>query len=263
MGRHELEYPKDANNQVKRYDQRASYALRQIHELINTTHLLHVSMNVPNSPFPTTLPMIGQMGSFERPSADLGDPLDLYIHGYATSRMFNNGRNADSEGMPVCISASHVDGLVLALSAFNSSYNYRSVVLFGHATIVEDPEEKLYALELVTNSVVPGRWANSRLPPTKAELTTTGVLKVKIASGSLKFRDGGAKDDKHDLDNEAAVNSVWTGVLPLHQSFGVAVPSPYNRVDDIPKYISEYTTEFSKDNEEYSRSAAAKTDFIP
>lgn len=229
------------------------YALRKIHELINSTHLLHVSMNIPNSHFPVTLPMIGQMGSFDRPSADLGDPLDLYVHGYVTGRMFNNGRAAGSEGVPVCVSASHVDGLVLALSSFESSYNYRSAVLFGHATLVTDPAEKLYALELVTNSVVPDRWKNSRLPPANSELQSTGVLKITIASGSLKFRTGGGSDAKQDMASEDVLNSVWTGVIPMQSTFGEPVPAPHNRVE-LPKYISEYTEEFSKSNLEYAKS---------
>lgn len=202
--------------------------------------------------------MIGQMGSFERPSADLGDPLDLYIHGYATSRLFRTGREGGTEGVPVCISTTHLDGLVLSLSAFNSSYNYRSVVLFGHATIVEDPEEKLFALELITNSVVPGRWKQSRQPPTNAELQSTGVLRVRIASGSLKYRTGSVEDDKHDLENEYELNSIWTGVVPVHQVFGDALPSSYNRLE-TPAYISEYTRELTTGNETYAQANAKET----
>lgn len=229
--------------------------MEKIHELVNASHLIHLSMNVPDSPFPVTLPMIGQMGSFERPSASLGDPLDLYVHGWVSGRMFNTGRDAADPGVPVCISVAHLDGLVLSLSAFNSSYNYRSVVLFGHATLVTDPEEKLYALGLITNAVVPGRWENSRQPPTGAELQSTSVLRVKVASGSYKARDGETGEDKHDMENEQALDSIWTGVVPVHQVFGEAVPSSYNRVKETPSYITEYTTELSKDNAEYAVSA--------
>ncbi|KAJ6437795.1 flavin-nucleotide-binding protein [Purpureocillium lavendulum] len=266
MGRYELEYPKDATNLVKRHGERANnergvatgvYALEKIHSLINGTQLLHVSFNPPGSPFPVTLPMIGQMGSFDRPSASLGDPLDLYIHGYVSARMFNVGRDAGAEGVPVCIAASHVDGLVLAVSAFNHSYNYRSAVLFGHAYLVTDEAEKLYAMELITDSVVPQRWRNSRLPPTGAELQSTSLLRIKIASGSAKFRDGGVVDDKHDLENEDALNSVWTGVVPIWSTMGEPIPSGHNRVD-LPKYASEFFDEFSKDNKELALSAASK-----
>ncbi|KAK2603514.1 hypothetical protein QQS21_004283 [Conoideocrella luteorostrata] len=257
MGRYELEYPKDATNLVKRHGERGVYALQKIHELINSSQLIHVSFNMPNSPFPATLPMIGQMGSFDRPSASLGDPLDLYIHGHVSSRLFNLGRGADQEGLPVCCAVSHVDGLVLALSAFNHSYNYRSAVLFGHATLVEDREEKLYAMELITNSVVPDRWRNSRLPPTNAEMQSTSILKVKIASGSAKFRDGGVADDKHDLKNEEALSTVWTGVVPVYSVMGEPIPGPYNRVN-LPEYAKEFFDEFSVGNKNNSLEAAKK-----
>lgn len=240
----------------------ASYALKAIHGLINSSQLLNVSFNPPNSPFPVILPMIGQMGSFDRPSADLGDPLDLYLHGYVSSRMFNTGRAASSDsaqpdGMPVCVAASHVDGLVLALSAFASSYNYRSVVLFGHATIVEDNAEKLYAMELITDSVVPGRWANSRLPPTNGELQSTAILRVKIASGSAKFRDGGVGDEKQDLENEQVVNSYWTGVVPVHQVMPEPIPAPHNKIE-VPRYLSEYIKDFNDESRNTAIDAVKK-----
>ncbi|KAI1325072.1 hypothetical protein F5Y16DRAFT_379246 [Xylariaceae sp. FL0255] len=120
-----LEYPTRPYSKVNRYDVRASYALETIHHLVNTCPILHVSFNVPDSPFPAMLPMIGQMGSFERPSADTGDVLDLYLHGYVSSRIMNLSRksatNGSAEGdvptgMPVTIGASHIDGLVLSLT---------------------------------------------------------------------------------------------------------------------------------------------------
>lgn len=254
MGRHDLEYPKDATNTVKRLNDRGVYALKTIHRLVNTCQILHVSFTTPSQPFPVILPMIGQMGSFERPSADLGDPLDLYLHGYVSSRIMNLGRSADGQGMPVCVAASHVDGLVLALSSFSSSYNYRSVVLFGHATLVEDEAERLYAMELITNSVVPDRWRHTRLPPTKAELQSTGILRVRVASGSAKIRAGQAHDDKHDMDNEALVDSVWTGVLPVHQAMGEPLPSPYNKIG-VPAHIADYHKDFNADNQQLSLDA--------
>lgn len=198
--------------------------------------------------------MIGQMGSFERPSSSISDPLDLYLHGYVSSRVMNVARSA--EGLPVCVAASHVDGYVLALSAFNHSYNYRSAVLFGYASIVEDEAEKLYALELITNGFLPGRWDNTRLPPLGAELQSTSVLKIKIESGSAKYRDGQASDDKHDLENEAALDKIWTGVVPMHQTFGEPIPSSYNRVG-FPSYAAEFIADTNKDSQEHSVAAVA------
>ncbi|KAI5467721.1 hypothetical protein BGZ63DRAFT_419408 [Mariannaea sp. PMI_226] len=259
MGRYDLEYPKDATNTVKRLNERGVYALKTIHGLINSSQILHVSFNTPSQEFPVILPMIGQMGSFERPSADLGDPLDLYLHGYISSRLMNLGRagseGEETKGMPVSIAASFCDGLVLAISSFSHSYNYRSAVLFGHATLVTDEEEKMYAMELITDSVVPDRWRHTRLPPTKGEIQSTGLLKVRIASGSAKIRGGQAHDDKHDMENEAMRDSVWTGVLPIHQIIGEPVPSSYNRID-VPGYISEFVKDSNEDNQQRALDAA-------
>ncbi|PON25667.1 hypothetical protein TGAM01_v205553 [Trichoderma gamsii] len=264
MGRHTLEYPKTSDNTVRRHNERATYALSTIHRLINASPIIDVAFNTPDSPFPAVLPMIGQMGSFDRPSADIGDPQDLYIHGYVSARMFNvtkaattDDQKEEEKGLPVTISASHVDALILATSGFNHSYNYRSVVLFGYATLVEDEEEKKYALEVITNGIVPERWQKTRQPPTKAEMTSTSVLKVRITSGSAKIRDGGVLDDKHDLQNEEAQNSVWTGVLPIYSSVGEPIPTSYNKVE-VPSNISDFVKDYNKENKEYALEAAKK-----
>ncbi|KAK7431016.1 hypothetical protein QQZ08_002546 [Neonectria magnoliae] len=263
MGTYNLEYPKDATNTVKRYNAHAVYALETIHQIVNTCQILHVSFNTSSQPFPVVLPMIGQMGSFDRPSADVGDPLELYLHGYVSSRMMNTCKNSgngdvdggEQEGMPVCVSASHIDGLVLTLASYSHNYNYRSTVLFGYATHVKDDAEKLYAMELITNSVVPDRWRHTRLPPTKAEIQSTGILKVRITSGSAKISAGQAHDDKTDMGNEAMLDSTWTGVLPIHQTMGEPMPSSYNRVD-VPSYVSEFVGDFNRDNTQLSLDAA-------
>lgn len=273
MGRHTLEYPKTKTNTVRRKSDRASYALEAIHSLINSSPLLNVAFNTPDndSPFPTILPMIGHMGSFDRPSADLGDPLDLYLHGYVSSRMMNLARSSSSssssspqdkeqeqeQGLPVCISASHVDALILATSPFNHSYNYRSATLFGHATLVTDDAEKLYAMELITNGVVPDRWRTSRQPPTPAEMQSTSILRVSISSGSAKFRDGGVHDDRHDLEDADAQGKVWTGVLPVFSRIGDPIPTEYNKVD-TPANVTDFVREYNKQNEEYVLAAAKK-----
>lgn len=129
----------------------ASYSLETIHQIINTSPVLHVSFAAPgggDSPFPAVLPMIGQMGSFARPSADTGEVLDLYLHGYVSSRIVNQARGGEEEekkGLPLTAAATHVDGLVLSLTPNSHSYNYRSAVLFGHAELVTDVAEKLWA----------------------------------------------------------------------------------------------------------------------
>ena len=114
--------------------------------------MLHVSFVTPDSPFPTILPMIGQMGSFARPSADTRDVLDLYLHGYVSSRVANLARKGGPEreqggggGLPLTVAATHLDGLVLSLTPNSHSYNYRSAIVFGHAALVTDAKEKLWA----------------------------------------------------------------------------------------------------------------------
>ncbi|KAE9581238.1 hypothetical protein CGMCC3_g2844 [Colletotrichum fructicola] len=258
MPRNELEYPKKPFGTVKRYGPRASYALSTIHKIINTSPILHVSFNDISSPFPSILPMLGQMGSYTRPSADEGDVLDLYLHGYVSSRMMNTSRGSGpSDGMPVCVAASHLDGLVMALTPNSHSYNYRSSVLFGHAKVVEDPAERLYAMELITNGVIPGSWSNTRVPPNKAELSSTSVLKVTIEAGSAKVRFGPPGDEKHDRDDAEAVNKVWTGVVPVYRTMGEPVSGPYNVVDP-PSYITDFIKSVNSETREFAESAAAR-----
>lgn len=260
MVRHTLEYPKDAHNTVNRYKHQAVYNLTTIHTIINTTPVLHVSFTPsPTDPFPAILPMIGQMGSFTRPSADLGDTLDCYLHGYVSSRIMNLARSSPtSQGLPVCIAAAKVDGLVLTLTPNSHNYNYRSAVLFGYATLVESLDEKLWAMELITNSVVPERWAHTRVPPNAGEMSSTQILRVKIDSGSAKVREGVPNDEKCDLTDEGVLDSVWTGVLPLYEQFGEPVPGPYNRVKEVPEHVTVYKESVNKGNFEYAEAAARK-----
>ncbi|KAM0418646.1 hypothetical protein ACHAPT_012449 [Fusarium lateritium] len=260
MGRYNLEYPKDSTNTIKRYKVHGVYELQNVHRIVNSCPILHISFNSPSQPFPVVLPMIGQMGSFERSSADLSDPLDLYLHGYVSSRIMNlsqttNVDGQEFQGMPVCVAASHIDGLVLTLASYSHNYNYRSAMLFGYANIVKDEEEKLYAMELITNSVVPDRWRHTRLPPLPAEMQSTNILKVRIVSASAKVSAGQATDEKGDMNNEELVNSTWTGVLPIAQTFGDPVPSPYNRAE-LPGYIAEFARDSNDDRKKLSLDSA-------
>lgn len=195
--------------------------------------------------------MLGQMGSFSRPSASESDPLDLYVHGYVSSRLMNLGRGSEGEGLPVSVCASHVDGLVLAMSSFNHSYNYRSALLFGHARLVEDDKEKLYAMELITNGVVPDRWGHTRLPIMKSELQSTSLLRISIVSGSAKVRDGNASDDRHDMENNELRAGMWTGTLPVYQQIGEPIPSAYSKVG-VPEHVKGFVEEFNKESMEHA-----------
>jgi nitroimidazol reductase NimA-like FMN-containing flavoprotein (pyridoxamine 5'-phosphate oxidase superfamily) len=238
------------------------YSLTQIHHIINTSPVLHVSFQPsPDDPFPVILPLIGQMASFERPSASLGEPLECYLHGYVSSRVMNLSRKSiesGGKGLPVCIAASKVDGLVLTLTPNSHNYNYRSAVLFGYATLVTSVEEKLWAMELITNSVVPDRYENTRVPPNGAEMQSTQILKVTIDSGSAKVREGVPNDSVEDMADEAVLGKVWTGVLPLYEQFGEPIAGPYNQVKEVPKHVLEYRETMNKQNYAYSTGAAVK-----
>ncbi|KAK2829918.1 hypothetical protein FQN49_007129 [Arthroderma sp. PD_2] len=251
-----LVYPKGISNTANRYSSRATYDLGPIHSIVNSAAYLDVAF-VPggDDPFPTIIPMIGQMGSFEFPSNGIDEPLDCYIHGYVSARMMNMAREAGDKGLPLCISASHVDGYVLSLSPFSHSYNYRSVVLHGYAVPVTDQEEKDYAMTIITNGVVDKRWDNTRLPPDAGEFQSTTILRVKIVAGSGKVRDGEVGDEKKDIENMEVRERVWTGIVPVWQCLGEPVPSSTNKVKEVPAYLKEYVSKTSEENRKHAYAA--------
>ncbi|KAJ4385890.1 hypothetical protein N0V85_008009 [Neurospora sp. IMI 360204] len=252
MPSHALEYPKQPYSTVKRLNDRARYSLETIHGIINSSPFINVAFQDSTSPFPAVLPMIGQMGSFSRPSADLGDVLDLYLHGYVSSRLMNLSRDSSSEGIPLTLTATLLDGYVLSLTPNSHSYNYRSAILFGFGVPVTDPAEKLWAMELVTNSVVPQRYQNTRTPPNNAEMQSTSLLKVKIKAGSAKIRSGEPHDERGDLNDEKLRQKTWVGVVPAWTVFGEPVGGSYNKVEKVPGYLEEWRVE---GNEERRREA--------
>ena len=194
------------------------------------------------------------MASYDFPSSSMDEPQDCYIHGYVSSRIMNLAKAA-TEGFPVSICASQVDGYVLAMTPFAHSYNYQSAVLQGYAKPVEDDNEKMYAMKCVTNKVIPQRWETSRVPPDKAELQSTTILRVKIVSGSGKIRDGGAHEEAKDLKRPDLMEKIWTGVIPVWETFGEPVPSDHNKVEQVPTNITEFLSERKKANEEYAMKA--------
>ena len=135
--------------------------------------------------------------------ARVGDA--IYFHGSAASRML---RGVGS-GLNVCLTATLADGLVLARSVFNHSMNYRSVVALGSAVIVDEPSEKLAALEAFTEKILPGRWNDARQPNEK-ELKATSILRLPLNEVSAKVRVGGVEDDAEDY-----ALKVWAGIVPL------------------------------------------------
>ncbi|KAG4440505.1 hypothetical protein IFR05_004040 [Cadophora sp. M221] len=241
-------YPKLARNTVQRYGKpRGKYDYQTIHEIVNTTQVLHVSFPTPDpsDPFPAMIPMLGFMASFSSPDTPTSSPLDLYLHGYISSRLMRLGKTSPSspeeeEGFPLTIAATHLDGLVLALTPNHHSYNYRSAILHGYATPVEDADEKLWAMEKITNGVVDERWENSRIPPTKTEMTSTQILRVRVVDASAKIRNGGPSDDRADMKNDELRAKTWIGVVPTWTAYGTPIASPENRVKNVPGHIAKF-----------------------
>lgn len=200
--------------------------------------------------------MIGQMGSFEHPSSDINDPLNCYLHGYVSSRVMKLASSSEEEGFPLTIAATKVNGLVLSLTPNSHSYNYRSAVLFGYAKVVTSAEEKLWAMKLITESVMTSRWENTRVPPDGAEMSSTTILRVKIVGGSGKIRDGEPHDDKKDLQREEITSKVWTGVVPVWETIGKPIAASGNGVKDVPEHVKAFVRRQNEDNEELANDAA-------
>lgn len=181
--------------------------------------------------------MLGAVGTF---GDDEDEEASLYLHGSSVARLFKltNGKE-----LPLCVCATLFDGWVLALAPFHNSCNYRSAVVFGYGTVVTDEAEIMYALQLITDNGIPQRWENSRKPPTKAELTSTGVLKVRIETASVKTRTGGPSDEKADLTNASVVDNTWIGVVPAYQTLGDPIAGENNKVGVIPEYISDWVAD--------------------
>jgi uncharacterized protein len=159
---------------------------------------------------------------------------NLYLHGSSGNRSL-----MAAAGQQVCVTVTLLDGLVCARAVFHHSMNYRSAVIFGIATLVNDPQEKLAALEAVTNHLVPGRWDHARAPTGK-ELAATAVLALPLDEASVKVRSGGPKDDPEDYDS-----GIWAGVLPSALAFGPAEPDPVLAGDiSIPDHIAVLAGQF-------------------
>ncbi|HEY9823762.1 MAG TPA: pyridoxamine 5'-phosphate oxidase family protein [Candidatus Sericytochromatia bacterium] len=204
---------------LKRIPKRANYECETVYQILDEGLVCHVGFVVDGQPFviPTAYGRVEDK---------------LYIHGSPASRMLRSLQ----EGIPVCITVTLIDGLVLARSAFHHSMNYRSVVVFGTASIVSNPEEKLEALYAFTEHVVPGRWEEVR-QPSRSELTGTLVLSLPLVEASAKVRTGPPSDDEADYSIP-----VWAGEIPLR----VVADAP---IDDsrlqpgivLPSYVKNYS----------------------
>src|SRR5271169_2058550 len=184
--------PKTPRTTLARLPQRGSYDRAVIDGILDEALFCHLGFVQDGQPF--VLPTI---------HARVGDA--IYVHGSTVSRMLR----ALSGGIPVCLTATLLDGLVLARSAFHHSMNYRSVIVLGKAELVSDDEERKVALRAVVEHVAPGRWDEVRSPNAR-EMKATSVLKLPLGEASAKVRTGPPVDDEEDYGL-----SVWAGVLPL------------------------------------------------
>jgi uncharacterized protein len=202
---------------VVREPQRAVYDRDAVNQILDEAFLCHVGFVAEGQPYviPTSYGRDGDV---------------LYIHGSAASRML---RNLD-QGVPVCITVTLLDGLVLARSVFNHSMNYRSVVILGTATLVADPAEKIAALRALSEHILPHRWDDSRQPNEK-ELKSTSVLRLPISEFSAKVRVGPPVDDEEDYSFP-----TWAGVIPLAMNSGTPIRDERCE-QETPAYLRNYS----------------------
>ncbi|MFF0110013.1 pyridoxamine 5'-phosphate oxidase family protein [Streptomyces hirsutus] len=185
---------------------RAAYDRDLVHAILDEGYVCHLGFVRDDAPvvLPTLYARVAER---------------LYVHGSTGSRPLRAAGLADP-GLPVCLTVTHVDGLVLARSAFHHSINYRSVVVHGLAYDVTDPEEKRQALDALVDHVVPGRASDSR-PANKKELAATAVIRLDLTEVSAKLRTGGVNDEPEDL-----ALPHWAGVVPLTHAYGTPLADP-------------------------------------
>jgi uncharacterized protein len=195
---------------VRRHPERGTYDQEQIYSILDEAYVCHVGFADHGQPY--VIPMA--YGRSEN---------RIFIHGSAISRLLTSL----SAGIPVCVTVTIVDGLVLARSAFRHSLNYRSVVVFGEATLVTDPAEKMEAMRVLTDHIVPGRWEEVR-QPNEPELQKTTVLSIRLDEASAKIRTGPPLDLDSDLSRQ-----IWAGVIPLTMEPGEPKPDSHVGLDKI------------------------------
>jgi len=216
--------PQTPRTTLKRLPKRGSYDRELINSILDEGFICHAGFIVDGKPFviPTGYARVGD---------------SLVIHGSQASRMLRTL----GQGIDVCVTVTLVDGLVLARSAFHHSMNYRSVVVFGRATVIDDPDAKLAALRALSEHMIPGRWDEVR-QPNESEMQQTTVLSLALTEGSAKVRTGPPLDDEEDYDLP-----VWAGVIPLRIMASSPVPDPVLPPDiSTPRYTLGYDRAVAK-----------------
>jgi uncharacterized protein len=196
-------YPVTPINRAKRLHDRAAYDHATIHALLDASMMCHIAYVVDGRPYCT-------------PTLFWREGTRLYWHGSSASRMLRS----QSEGEPVCLTVAHLDSLVLARSAFNHSVDYRAVMAFGHAKLIEDEEEKLRGIRAMVDRFYPGRTDLLR-PPTPQEIKATRFIGMEIEQASAKIRAKGIGDDEEDY-----ALPIYAERIPVRTVLGAPEPCP-------------------------------------
>ena len=213
-----MTFPQTDRTKLKRLPKRGHFDRETVYGILDEGFICHVGFA------PGGQPVVIPTGY-----ARVDDK--LYIHGSQASRMLKTL----SGGVDACVTVTIIDGLVLARSAFHHSMNYRSVVVFGRATLIEDREEKIAALLALSEHIIRGRWNDVR-EPTEQELRATTVLSLPLVEASAKIRTGPPLDDEEDY-----ALPVWAGVVPLKLEAGEPIPDPRLSAEiSVPEYARNY-----------------------
>jgi len=213
-----MTFPQTDRTKLKRLPKRGHFDRETVNAILDEGFICHVGFVVDSQPFviPTGYARVDDK---------------LYIHGSQASRMLRSLAG----GVDACVTVTIVDGLVLARSAFHHSMNYRSVLVFGRATLVDEPKEKYAALLALSEHIVPGRWADVR-EPNEEELKQTTVLCLSLAEASAKIRTGPPLDDEEDY-----ALPMWAGIVPLKLTAGEPIKDPRLSAEiPIPDYAAHY-----------------------
>lgn len=213
------QFTKTDRNRIQRLPKRGQYERETIHRILDKALICHVGFVEKRQPY--VIPI-----NFARVENT------IVLHGAKASRLLKH----IADGHPVCVTATIVDGLVLARSVFHHSVNYRSVVLFGKGRPVEDEQEKLAALKAITEHLIPGRWQEARLP-NRREMNATHVVSIRIEEASAKVRIGPPADEPEDY-----ALPVWAGVLPLQVRALSPIRDELLSEDiSVPEYVAQYS----------------------
>ncbi|PHS39243.1 MAG: flavin-nucleotide-binding protein [Robiginitomaculum sp.] len=205
-----IQSPASERTRVKRGHKRADYSKDTIYNILDAMPLCHVAYSMDGKPVVT-------------PTLQWREGEHVYWHGSAASRLIRT-----AEGTDVCMAVTLMDGMVMARSAFHHSVNYRSVMMFGKASLVEGAAAKTTSLKAMFEQWFPGRWDSMR-PMLEKELKATSILSIKVDEASAKIRTGPPVDDEDDY-----ALPIWAGILPVTTNVGKPIDDPRNLRGLIP-----------------------------